>query len=202
MNSEKMIDCQGLPCPQPVLKCKEAIENDRPGKIRVLVDNDPALENVSRFLSIQGYTLQKPEKDGEKWMVSAHMDPQAAREKSQDARDAFTHRRTLVFITRDRIGKGDDELGAKLMLNFLATLPEMVENLWMLVMVNSGVKLAIDGSPALDSLLKLEKDNVSILVCGTCLEFFKIMESKKVGQTTNMLDIISAMNMADKVISL
>ncbi len=201
MNSEKTIDCQDLPCPQPVLRCKETIERDQPRKINVLVDNDPALENVSRFLSLQGYALHKPEKDGNGWIVSADREKGPEQENIPRPRDKHIQR-TLILISRDKMGKGDDELGTKLMLNFLATLPEMGEDLWKLVLVNSGVRLAIEDSPALDSLLKLEKDNVSVLVCGTCLDFFGLMEKKKTGQTTNMLDIISGMSMADKVVTL
>lgn len=203
MSSEKMIDCQGLPCPQPVLKCKEHIEKKHPRKISLVVDNEPALENVSRFLSLQGYKLDKPEKHGSGWIVSACKDPEARHDDKQvPSPDKYLYSRILILITRDKIGKGDDELGSKLMLNFLATLPEMGENLWKIIMVNSGVKLAIEGSPALESLVKLESEKVSILVCGTCLEFFGLMENKRIGQTTNMLDIISGMSMADKIVTL
>lgn len=203
MSPEKKIDCQGLPCPQPVLRCKNIIEKDHPQKILLVVDNDPAMENVSRFLSLQGYELDKPQKDGSSWIVSARKkDDPTQQEDKPVVQEKSLFSRTMILITRDKMGKGDDELGSKLMLNFLATLPEMGESLWMMVMVNSGVKMAIEGSPALDSLLKLENEGVSILVCGTCLEFFGLTQGKRTGQTTNMLDIISGMNMADKVITL
>jgi hypothetical protein len=39
-------------------------------------------------------------------------------------------------------------------------------------------------------------------VCGTCLTHFGILEQKRAGETTNMLDIVTAMQLADKVISL
>ncbi len=205
MNSEKQIDCQGLPCPQPVLKCKEVIEQDKPLLIKVLVDNDPALENVSRFLSLRGYHLHKPEKLGTYWHISASRKSDPVINEDQQKHAAIKEdqglERILVFISSDKIGQGDDELSTKLMLNFLSTLPEM-ESLWTVVFVNSGVKLTIEGSPALESIQRLESNNVSILVCGTCLEFFKITDKKRTGQTTNMLDIITGMNLSDKVISM
>jgi len=201
MNSEKTIDCQGLPCPQPVLRCKELVEKEHPQKISVLVDNDPALENVSRFLSHQGYQLNKPEKQEDFWVISALRGQESGRESISDPQDRDLPR-TLIMITSDRIGKGDDELGAKLMLNFLATLPEMGEGLWKIVLVNSGVRLAVEGSLVLGSLVKLENSGASVLVCGTCIEFFGLKDRKKTGQTTNMLDIVSAMSMADKIVTL
>ena len=39
-------------------------------------------------------------------------------------------------------------------------------------------------------------------MCGTCLNHFKLLEAKQVGETTNMLDIVTAMQLADKVITL
>lgn len=202
MNSENLIDCQGLPCPQPVLRCKEIITRHNPEEIKVLVDNEPALENVSRYLSHQEYTLHKPEQKEGGWVVSASRDTKKQQEETPSVAEDMNVLRTLILISRDKIGKGDDELGARLMLNFLATLPEMGKDLWKVVLVNSGVRLAIENSPALDSLLKIEREGASLLVCGTCLEFFKLTDKRRAGQTTNMLDIVSGMNLADKVITL
>jgi selenium metabolism protein YedF len=88
------------------------------------------------------------------------------------------------------------------MVNFLRTLKEMGSELWRLVFVNNGVKLTIDGSEVLDNLKEYEEEGLKILVCGTCLNHFKLLEKKQVGETTNMLDIITAMQLADKVISI
>ena len=102
----------------------------------------------------------------------------------------------------DRIGFGDDELGLKLMINYLRTLKEMGRELWRLVLVNNGVKLTIDGSEVLDDLKQYEKEGLKIMVCGTCLNHFNLLEKKRVGETTNMLDIVTAMQLADKVINI
>jgi hypothetical protein len=40
------------------------------------------------------------------------------------------------------------------------------------------------------------------LACGTCLDHFNLLDSKQVGETTNMLDIVTAMQLADKVINI
>jgi hypothetical protein len=39
-------------------------------------------------------------------------------------------------------------------------------------------------------------------VCGTCLDHFDLLEKKQVGETTNMLDIVTALQLADKVVSI
>jgi len=108
----------------------------------------------------------------------------------------------MVMCSTDRMGVGDDELGLKLMVNFLRTLKEMGPELWRLVFVNNGVKLTIDGSEVLENLKGYEKAGLKILVCGTCLNHFNLLERKMVGETTNMLDIVTAMQLADKVVNI
>lgn len=205
--SKVMLDCRTLPCPQPVIQIKQLLEKTPPGELEVLVDNEPALENVSRFLASRGYTAASAEQVPGVWRISgARKDgteeesmpldapaPYAPRPSAEDAR-------TLVMIISPLFGSGDDELGAKLMKNFIATLPEMGESLWRLVLLNGGVTLAIDDSPVIDDLRRLEEAGVSILVCGTCLEHFEVLARKAVGQTTNMLDVVTSMQLADKVV--
>ena len=108
----------------------------------------------------------------------------------------------MVMVATDRIGYGDDELGRKLMISFIKTLKEMVPDLWRLVFLNNGVKLCTSGSVVLPELKNLESEGIHILVCGTCLTHFSLLEEKQVGETTNMLDIVVAMQHADKVINI
>jgi selenium metabolism protein YedF len=88
------------------------------------------------------------------------------------------------------------------MVNFLRTLKEMGDELWRLVFVNNGVKLTIDGSDVLEDLKDYENNGLKIMVCGTCLDHFNLLDRKQVGETTNMLDIVTAMQLADKVINI
>ena len=58
----KKIDARGLACPAPVLKTKETVEKECPGTIRVIVDNEAAGQNVSRFLESQNYGVSVEQK--------------------------------------------------------------------------------------------------------------------------------------------
>ena len=53
---------------------------------------------------------------------------------------------------------------------------------------------------SLDALKKLAESGVSILVCGTCLNHYGLLEKKQVGETSNMLDIVTSLDLAGKVI--
>lgn len=198
----KEIDCRGLACPSPVLQTKKAIEREHASLIRVIVDNQAAKQNVSRFLQSQEFDVTV-EGDGKLFHVLGRgrqgtIKEAETLEKKLDAEE----KKIMVMMATDRMGFGDDELGKKLIVNFISTLKEMGHELWRLVLVNNGVKLTIADSPVLSDLKGLQKDGVTILVCGTCLEHFQLLEKKLVGETTNMLDIVTAMQVADKVINI
>ena len=208
----RKLNCFGLACPGPVLKCKEVIESESPELLEVLVDNAAAKENVCRFLKSRSYSVEtKEEKEGFRLLAKLSDGAIPGGENEKEDLSEYTceitpHFETqdkqLVFITSNVIGHGDDILGQKLMLNFLKTLPEMGKSLWRIILLNGGVKLATEDGEVLDALKELEKSGVSILVCGTCLDFFKLLDKKKIGETTNMLDVVTSLQMATKVIKI
>ena len=199
----KRIDCRGLACPAPVLKTKEIIEREKPENLIVVVDNEAARENVTRFMEHQGFAVTA-RKEGADFHVTGRAGegagPAVKPEKSIESEES--KQKIMVMVGSDRVGHGDDELGLKLMVSFLTTLKEMGDELWRLVFVNNGVKMTIADSEVLPVLEELEKSGVYILVCGTCLTHFDLLEKKIVGETTNMLDIVTAMQLADKVVNI
>jgi len=198
--TEEMLDCRGLACPNPVLKTKELVERGGVARLSVLVDNPAAKENVSRFLGRVGYAVSAVEKNGN-FEVSGIRDETVACEVTEPAPGEDHNRKIVVLIGTDRMGRGDDVLGGKLLFNFIGTLKELGPELWRLIFVNGGVKLAVEGSESLPALRELEEEGVVTLVCGTCLSHFGLLEKKQVGETTNMLDVVTALQLADKVIS-
>jgi selenium metabolism protein YedF len=195
------VDCRGLACPAPVLQTKELIDKEHPRLIKVTVDSEAAKQNVSRFLGSQNYEVYVEER-GEDFRVIGKIGEGAVADSQPQGAQESEKRRIMVMVATDRMGHGDDELGAKLMVNFLKTLKEMGDELWRLVFVNNGVKLSIADSEVLPVLEDLENDGIHILVCGTCLTHFDLLDQKQVGETTNMLDIVTAMQLADKVINI
>jgi selenium metabolism protein YedF len=199
----KEIDARGLACPAPVLQTKAALQDEKPAGVSVLIDNPASQQNVQRFLESQGFQTVL-EHSGDDYRVIGTCGPELqhpVRSSPEPPAEADT-KKIMVMCASDRIGFGDDELGLKLMINFLRTLREMGPDLWRLVFVNNGVKLTVDGSEVVGDLEALEKGGLKILVCGTCLNHFDLLERKQVGETTNMLDIVTAMQLADKVINI
>ncbi len=197
------IDACGLACPKPVLLTRDQIDKNNPDVMEVIVDNEAAVLNVTRFLSTRGYMTRKVPENGKVKIIARRSQDKREEPAGQEeiTCEVPAGRKVLVMITTDRIGVGDDELGRKLMANFLATLPEMGSDLWRIICVNSGVRLAVKDSMGLEHLKKLEDSGVSVLVCGTCLEHYGLSGQKEAGTTTNMLDIVTSLQLADKVIN-
>ena len=201
----KEIDARGLSCPAPVLLARDAVENEGQESVLIIVDNDAAKHNVRRFFESQGFNVSVNQTRGNFYVTGnlSQADKSKILQKENVEKNKESKiKKTMVMVTSDCIGHGDDELGFKLMVSFLKTLNEMGKELWRLVFVNNGVKLTVDNSEVLPVLKNLEEKGVYILVCGTCLTHFNLLENKQVGETTNMLDIVTAMQLADKLISI
>ena len=199
-----ILDCRGLPCPQPVIRCRDWLAAPDGDSVEVVLDNAAAVENVHVFFSGRSWNVKAEQEGPAVWRLTATRGDNAGIPASAAACTCVQPTtagtgRTLVFIPTETLGRGDDVLGAKLMLNFLGALPELGNELWRIILVNGGVKLATGGA-ALDKLKELELAGVSILVCGTCLDHYGLLEKKQIGTTTNMLDIITSFQVADKVI--
>lgn len=198
----KTINACGLTCPAPVLLVKDAVEQAGSHDLTVLVDNPASQENVTRFLGSKGYEVTDS-------VVGGVYTLRALRNKEVTDSpvvagniEGEAGKKILILIASDTFGSGDDDLGTKLMVAYLKTLKEIGTDLWQLIFVNGGVKLTTGSSPVLEELQEYEKSGVILLACGTCLEHFNLTEEKKVGGTTNMLDIVMASQLADKVVTL
>jgi selenium metabolism protein YedF len=109
---------------------------------------------------------------------------------------------TVVAISSNAMGRGDDELGQVLLRTYLHTLGEVTPRPDTIIFFNSGVTLAVEGSQALDDLRVLADQGVQILLCGTCVGYFGLKEKVAVGEISNMYAISEAMLRAAKVINL
>jgi len=70
-----------------------------------------------------------------------------------------------------------------------------------MIFFNTGVKLTVEGSDVLDDLQSLEKKEIEILVCGTCLDYFKLKDKIAVGHISNMYTITEIMLSASRLVT-
>lgn len=109
--------------------------------------------------------------------------------------------KTVLALGHDGMGHGDDELGRRVLANFLRKSTALRE-LTAVVLFNSGVRLAADDSCVLVELRQLHDGGVDILPCGTCVDHYGLRDRIGVGTISNMDDIIGELNRAEKVITL
>ncbi len=193
------LDCRGLPCPQPVLKTKEALEEISEGEVlEVLVDNEAALKNVTRFAEAQGHQV-KSEAQGELFRIRIQKQGPSSPVEGISCAHSEGISKVLV-IASDKMGEGDPELGVKLLKAFIKTLREVSPKPQSLIFFNRGVFLTTEGSPVLEDLKVLEKEGVEILSCWTCLSHYGLEDRLEVGQASNMYEILSRLVKASSVI--
>lgn len=194
------LDARGLACPQPVILTRNAMK--QADRIVTLVDNETALTNVSRMAAKAGWHVNVVEGDDEfrielaKGEVVPHAGSLAV-----GRAEAVTGPLVLV-VSSDTMGRGEAELGNILVRGFFHTLGEIHPLPQTIVFLNSGVKLACQGSPVLDDLCTLEAEGIEMLVCGTCLGYFELTQRLVAGQVSNMYDIAETMLGASKVVNL
>lgn len=186
------LDCRGLSCPQPVVETKKKLTAMMAGTLTVLVDNETAKNNLLKLGSSMDLEVMARE-DGGVFSVSLlKTELGLAAMKQGQAK--------ILLLTKDTFGSGSEELGDLLMKSFLYALAESENLPEKVFLINGGVRLACDGSPALDSLAKLVELGVDILSCGLCLDFFELKDHLRVGYVTNMYAIVEQLMTTDPLI--
>lgn len=202
----KELDCRGMNCPAPVLSVRDALEKEAPAAITVLVDNEAARQNVSRFLEHRDYLVSSEMVGGEFRVVGTRAEaanvPEMPTPEPVASRRREGEKKIMILITSVHMGHGDDGLGDMLMFNFLKTLKEMGPELWRVAFVNSGVSFTAEGSEAVPILQELAGRGVQITACGACLAYFHLLDKIQVGEVTNMLEIVAGMKDADSVVTI
>jgi selenium metabolism protein YedF len=198
---EPDIDCTGLLCPEPVIRTKSRLENE-PGPFTVMVDNETARDNVSRFARTMGCEVGVEATDGG-WLVSV-TPSRAAGTVVQAAPDGEvpSARQTVFLLTGDEIGKGEPELGRTLMKMFLFAAAESDTPPATLILMNSAVRLVTENEETAASVKRLEQAGTEVLVCGTCLDYYGLKEALKVGTISNIYEIQGKLIGASPLVSL
>lgn len=203
MATPRHLDCTGLACPQPVIQTKDTLLEMTESELLVVVDNEAASSNVSRYAESQGHRVSVTEQSGGIFHIHiAKKEGEPLNAPEPPIECPVPDTRTLaVYIGSEFMGKGDDELGAILMGAYFETLSHFAREISHVILVNSAVKLAVKGSAVLDHLQELEKTGIEVLACGTCLNFFDLKEKLRVGTVSNMFTILDILAKSSKTLS-
>lgn len=191
------INAIGDACPLPVIKTKKGLAEMDQGQLEILVDNETAVQNIRRFAASQGCQFDVSQQDG---IFHIMLLKGAAQSGDSSANSEAVAVKTVVVLSSETMGAGDDELGRILMKGFVFTLTQLDTLPDVILLYNTGAKLAVKGSGSLADLIALEKAGVVVLTCGTCLNHFGITEQLGVGEVTNMYRIVEEMRDAGRII--
>lgn len=195
---KQVLNCEGLHCPQPVIRTKDTLAAMTDGELLVLVDNEAARDNVRRFAESQGHSVAVDQVD-ETFQLSIRIGGGDAvqQELIVQCPSLAGKKRIVVHISSEFMGRGDDGLGARLMAAYFDTLAQFAENITHITLVNSGVKLIAQGSPVLVEAQELEKLGIQFVACGVCLTHFGLAAKVEVGIVSNMFAILAVQKDAD-----
>ena len=201
---ERVIDCCGMPCPLPVVNAKKAAEELNSGDVlTILVDNEIAVQNLTRFAEHNGFGVSAEKKADKKYAVVMQISGAAAeatREEEVACRMDSRRKGMLVVLSGSEMGTGDPKLGTNLMKAFVFALTKQDQLPDTILCYNTGAYLTCEGADTLEDLKLMESEGVTILTCGTCLDFYGLKEKLAVGSVTNMYDIVERMENAAQII--
>ena len=198
------VNAVGAQCPIPVVEATRALRQmQEPGTLEVLVDNEIAVQNLTRMASGNHLPCRAEKRGDGTFSVTMEVSqPQGSAPLEEpelvctpDARGDL-----VVAVDSDTMGRGSEELGRTLMKGFLFAVGQLPQLPAAMLFYNGGARLTVEGSDSLEDLKKLEARGVEILTCGTCLNYYGLTERLAVGNVTNMYAIVEKLAGAGKVI--
>lgn len=195
------VNAMGDNCPIPVIKTKKAMAAlTGPETIEVLVDNEIAVQNVTKMASSSGGKVTSEKLGDAEYKVTIEMEGASAADEAEavcapDARD-----NTVVVVSSDRMGSGNDELGKVLIKGFIFAVTQLDTLPKTMLFYNGGATLTTEGSDSLEDLKSLEAQGVEIMTCGTCLDYYGLKDKLAVGTVTNMYSIVETMAKAGRIV--
>lgn len=193
----KTLNCMGQACPLPVVNAKKAFaEFAEDGELLVLVDNETAVKNLTKLAGSSGFVVDSAKTSENAYEVKIQVKAAGTGALEQVEQSAGT----VVVISANTMGNGDEQLGKALMKSFIFALTNATTLPEHMIFYNSGAFVTSEGSDSLEDLQNLEKAGVKITTCGTCLNFYGLTEKLQVGTVSNMYDIVETLTAAKSII--
>ncbi len=197
------VDARGLNCPLPVIKTKKELDNINDGIVITIVDNEIAKENVLKLVNSMKCESKINQQENTYYIEITKGELgeiQSIQEEIIQKKEVDDN--TVVFISSNVMGKGSDELGEILINGFIYTLSQTTPYPKSIIFVNSAVKLTAQNENTIENLKLLEEEGVEILSCGTCLDYLNLKTMLKVGQISNMYDIVERLRKSSNTITI
>lgn len=202
---EKTIDARGLTCPKPVILTKKEMDQSQPQDVVLVdVDNEMAVANLRKLANSQEAEYASVKLGDKHYQVRITVTKEGGKETEmpQNLQNCSIagQKKTVVVISSDKMGDGEEKLGEILMKGFVYALTQLDTLPSTVLLYNKGAFLSCEASPVLVDLQTLAEAGVEILTCGTCLNYYGLEEKLQVGSVANMYVIVETQAMADLII--
>lgn len=198
------VNALGDACPIPVIKTLHALQDLKgAGTVQTLVDNEIAVQNLTRLAESKGCSITTEKRSDKEFCVTITTENSIGKTEA-DEQIACTvpaaQKKTVVVISADHMGEGDEELGRILMKGFIFALTQQEHLPSTILFYNGGARLTCEDSASLEDLKNLASLGVEILTCGTCLNHYGLTDKLAVGDVTNMYVITEKQMQADLIL--
>ena len=199
----------GKPCPIPVVEAKKALLQGQ--DVMVLVDNAIAVQNLEKMAVGLGHGFSYEQKGEAEYTVAIIVKNSGAQPASCQVTapaagpsefSPCDSRGQIFLITGDQIGISAEEPGKKLMQTFLYSLAQLPKAPEIILLINAGVKLPVQGSEVLDNLKTIAEHGADIRSCGQCLNYYGLTEKLVVGKITNMMEIVELLTSSRRTVTI
>lgn len=199
------VNAMGDACPIPVVKTKNAIRDlGGAGIVETLVDNEIAVQNLSKMAKQKGYECKSEKLEEAKFKVTMTIGDASELPTENEETNCLPlqtgKKKVVVAIGTDHMGQGNDELGKILMKSFIYALSQQDELPSAVIFYNGGVHITCEESPMIDDLKSMEAMGCEIISCGTCLDFYDLKDKLLLGEISNMYSIVETLTQADLVV--
>jgi selenium metabolism protein YedF len=195
----------GKPCPIPVVEAKKALSQGQ--DVTVLVDNNIAVQNLEKMAGGLGYDFSFEQKGEAEYAVKiivkdSGCQPASCQVTRPEAIPSDASSGVIFLITADQLGISAEEPGKKLIQTFLYSLAQLPKAPEFILLLNTGVKLAAEGSEVLDNLKTLAEHGTDIRSCGQCLNYSGLTEKLAVGKITNMMEVVELLTSSRRTVTI
>lgn len=184
------LDCTGMACPLPVIRCKQYLKEHAGENVEVLVDNEIATQNLSKMAEQLGLSASIVKHNEKLYSVHITGQSRVTENASQSIEYLPCDMDYVVALSGDTMGTGDDTLGKKLLEGFVYALTEQDVLPKYVLCYNGGVHLTSENEKTIGDLKNLKEKGVEVLSCGLCLDYYGLKEKLAVGEVSNMYRIL------------
>ena len=199
----KVLDERGHECPLPVVNTRKACREIAIGdKLTVKVSKSIQISNLKELAEENGFGFESKQISDTEYVATITKTKEMGNAVKDDACTCGGKgaNNMVVVISSNQMGAGEEKLGKNLLKAFIFAVTKQEQLPNNILFYNSGAYLTCEGSESLEDLMNLEKAGVKIFTCGTCLDFYGMKEKLKVGQVTNMYDIVAMQEKASIII--